>query len=243
MHLIQGSLDSSTTLLTSAAGIFAFGAACHGARCELSVKSVLPLLGLTAFVFIAQMVNVATGFGFSGHLVGAALLAILFGPCLAMLSMATILALQVSLLGDGSMSTLGVNFVTMGVVAPWSAYAMYRIMQGRRHLQADAGQLVAVAVASVVSTYAVSLILSMMLGGSLILPMFSIASVWSVLEAVLSVAVFAICVNKQASTEVSQLTLKPVLLIFVLALCCVPFTSKQADGLEHVLTAAKAQLD
>ena len=235
MHLIQGTLDSSTTLLTSAAGIFAFGAAVYGARRELSTKSVLPLVGLTGFVFFAQMVNMATGFGFSGHLVGAALLAILFGPCLAMLSMATILTLQVTLLGDGSFSTLGANFITMGVVAPWSAYAVYRFMQGRRTPQGDRGQIVAVAAASVVSILAASFTLSLLLGGSAMTPMLSVGSIWGALEAVLSVGVFALCVRSQTAIKMSHYALKPIALVCLLALCFVPFSSKQADGLEHIL--------
>ncbi|MGJ8654448.1 MAG: energy-coupling factor ABC transporter permease [Opitutaceae bacterium] len=242
MHLIQGTLDSSTTLLTSAAGIFAFGAAAYGARHELSAKSVLPLVGLAGFVFFAQMVNMATGFGFSGHLVGAALLAILFGPCLAMLSMATILTLQVALLGDGSFSTLGANFITMGVVAPWSAYAVYRFMQGRRTPQADVGQVVAVSVASLVSIFAAALSLNLLLGGGMALPMLSIASVWAVLEAALSVCVFALCVRSQNALNTGHYATESIALLCVMALCLTPFSSTQADGLEHILENAQLEV-
>lgn len=237
MHLIQGTLDSSTTLMTSAAGLFALGAACYGARRQLKAEQLPSLVGITGFVFLAQMVNVATGFGFSSHLVGAALLAILFSPVAAMLSMAVILTLQVSLLGDGSWSTLGANFVTMGVVAPWAASGVYRLMQGRRAPQADAGQVVAVSLASMVSIFAASMSVSYMVGGAL-LPMISVASVWSVLEVALSVAVFALCVRGERSISYS-FALRPIALICVFALCLAPFSSKQADGLEHVLEVSE----
>ena len=141
MHLIQGSLDSSTTLLTSGAGVIALGSVFYGLRHQLYVKQIPSLLALSCLVFLAQMINYPTGFGFSIHLVGASLLAILFGPFAAMLSMASILILQAGFLGDGSYATLGANFLNMGVVAPWVAYGLFRLMQGRRFPQMDAGQL------------------------------------------------------------------------------------------------------
>ena len=69
MHLIQGTLDSSTTLLTSGAAVIALGSAFYGLRHQLSVKQIPSLLALSCLVFLAQMVNCPIGFGFSIHLV------------------------------------------------------------------------------------------------------------------------------------------------------------------------------
>lgn len=241
MHLVQGTLDSPAILLTSTAGILAFGAACSRARGELSARRCLPLFGLSAFVFFAQALNVATGFGFSAHLVGAALLAILFGPCLAMLSMGGILILQVPLLGDGALSTLGANFLTMGVVAPWSACAVYRFMQGRRAPQGDVGQVVAVAASSFVSIFATSMCLNALLGsgyGSLLL---STAGVWAILETVISVAVFGFCVRSNNTLNADYIPLKPVALLCLLVLCLLPLSSRQSDGLEYSIALVEAK--
>ena len=235
MHLIQASLDSSTTLLTSGAGLIALSSVFYGLRRQLSVKQIPSLLALSCLIFLAQMVNYPTGLGFSIHLVGASLLAILFGPFAAMLSMASILILQAGFLGDGSYATLGANFLNMGVVAPWVAYGLFRVMQGRRFPQMDAGQLVALAIASFASIMAASLSLNLMMG-SPTMGMFFTSIIWGLLETLIAVAVFALCVrseNRQLSVA-SRLAFRPVALMCILTLCLVPFSSHQPNGLEHV---------
>jgi cobalt/nickel transport system permease protein len=236
MHLIQGTLDSSTTLLTNGAGLIALGSVFYGVRHQLSVKQMPSLLALTCLVFLAQLVNCSIGLGFSIHLLGASLLAILFGPFAAMLSMASILILQAGFLGDGSYSTLGANFLNMGVVAPWVAYGIFRSMQGRRFPQMDAGQLGALAIASFASIMAASLSLSLMLGTP-IMEVFLISCLWGLLETLIAVAVFALCVRNESRqfSFASRLALRPLALICLLTLCLVPFSSQQPDGLEHVL--------
>ena len=244
MHRIQGSLDSSTTLLTSGAGVIALGSVFYGLRHQLYVKQIPSLLALSCLVFLAQMINYPTGFGFSIHLLGASLLAILFGPFAAMLSMASILILQAGFLGDGSYATLGANFLNMGVVAPWVAYGLFRLMQGRRFPQMDAGQLVALAIASFASIMAASLSLSLMLGTPT-MEMFLISSVWGLLETLVAVAVFALSVrseNRQLSVA-SRLAFRPVALMCIFTLCLVPFSSHQPDGLEHVLEISQISVE
>ena len=54
MHLIQGNLDLSTTLLTSGAGVFALSSAFYGLRHQLSVKKIHCLQGL---IFLAQIIQ------------------------------------------------------------------------------------------------------------------------------------------------------------------------------------------
>ena len=244
MHVIQASLDSSTTLLTSGAGVIALSSVFYGLRRQLSVKQIPSLLTLNCLIFLDQMVNYPTGLGFSVHLVVASLLAILFGPFAAMLSMASILILQAGFLGDGSYTTLGANFLNMGVVAPWVAYGLFRLMQGRRFPQMDAGQLVALAIASFASIIAASLSFNLMLG-SPTMGMFLTSIIWGLLEALIAVAVFALCVrseNRQLSVA-SRLAFRPVALMCILTLCLVPFSSHQPDGLEHVLEISQTSVE
>ena len=244
MHLIQGSLDSSTTLLTSGAGLIALSSVFYGLRRQLSVKQIPSLLALSCLIFLAQMVNYPTGLGFSIHLVGASLLAILFGPFAAMLSMASILILQAGFLGDGSYATLGANFLNMGVVAPWVAYGLFRLMQGRRFPQIDAGQLVALAIASYASIIAASFSLNLM-SGSPTVEMFLISSIWGLLETLIAVVVFALCVrseNRQLSVD-SRLAFRPVALMCILTICLMPFSSHQPNGMEHVLEMSQKSVE
>ena len=77
----------------------------------------MPLLGVTAaFIFAAQMLNFPVAGGTSGHLLGAALAAILLGPWLACLVMAVVLTTQAFLFADGGITALGANVFNMGVI-------------------------------------------------------------------------------------------------------------------------------
>jgi cobalt/nickel transport system permease protein len=83
------------------------------------------ILGATAaFVFAAQMINVPVAPGMSGHLVGAALSAVLLGPWRAVIVMAVVLAVQALLFQDGGITALGANTLDMGVAASLTAFAV-----------------------------------------------------------------------------------------------------------------------
>lgn len=245
MHLVADSIPTSLSLLTSVAGIASLGAACYGVRNELNRQQIPTFVALTGFVFIAQMVNCATGLGFSGHLLGAALLAVLLGPCAAMLSMAVVLSGQVALLGDGALSTLGANFLTMGVVAPWAAHLIFRSLQGRRQLLADGAQVFAMGLAAYGSMIAATVSISYLLGGQMS-GLLSTHAVIGLFEVAASLAVFVACARSTQSAHLSARrsdSLTPIALACVLAICLAPFSSQLPDGLEHALETSVAVID
>ena len=121
----------------------------------------------TGLVLLAHMVNFSTGLGFSGHFLGVALLTIIFGLWSAMLSVGLVLIVKALFLGEGSIATLGVNFINMGVMAAGAAYFVFNVMQGRRRMLRDAGQLFAMAMASYVSVLVAALCLGLTLGYAL----------------------------------------------------------------------------
>ncbi len=93
-----------------------------------------PLMGvLGAFVFTAQMINVAIpGTGSSGHLGGGLLLAILLGPHAAFLVIASVLAVQALFFADGGLLALGCNIFNLGVFPLFVAYPfIYRPIAGK----------------------------------------------------------------------------------------------------------------
>jgi cobalt/nickel transport system permease protein len=93
----------------------------------------IPLMAvLAAGIFVAQMVNFPIGGGTSGHLIGAALAAILLGPLAATAVITTILIIQCFLFGDGGLTALGLNILNMAVVASLVGYSCYRLA-GRAH--------------------------------------------------------------------------------------------------------------
>ncbi len=89
----------------------------------------MPLMGvLAAFIFAAQMLNFPIAGGTSGHLIGAALAAILLGPWAAVLIMSCVLIAQCLIFQDGGLLALGANIFNMGIVASFSSYYLYRLV-------------------------------------------------------------------------------------------------------------------
>ncbi len=111
------------------AGALALGAVAlslRGARRELTETSA-PMAGLTAvFIFAAQMVNFPVAAGTSGHLIGAALAAILIGPYAAVLAMTVVLTVQALVFADGGLTALGLNVFNLGVLATFAAWWVFR---------------------------------------------------------------------------------------------------------------------
>jgi len=86
----------------------------------------IPVMGVAgAFVFAAQMINFPVVGGTSGHLLGAALVAILLGPWAAVLVMTAVLVIQCFVFQDGGALALGANVLNMGLVGVLLGYATY----------------------------------------------------------------------------------------------------------------------
>jgi cobalt/nickel transport system permease protein len=95
----------------------------------------LPLMAvLAAGIFVAQMLNFPIGAGTTGHLVGAALAAILVGPLAGIVIITTILIIQCLLFGDGGIVALGLNILNMaiiGVLVGWFVYVRFPVKEER----------------------------------------------------------------------------------------------------------------
>lgn len=81
---------------------------------------------MAAFIFAAQMLNFPILGGTSGHLIGAALAAILLGPWSAVLIMTCVLIIQCLIFQDGGLLALGANVLNMGIIASFAGYYFYR---------------------------------------------------------------------------------------------------------------------
>ena len=126
MHIPDGFLNvatAATTYVVSAGGV---GYAVKEAGKRLGERHV-PLMGvMAAFIFAAQMLNFPIAGGTSGHLVGAALAAILLGPWAGALIMSCVLIVQCLIFQDGGLLSLGANIFNMGIVASFVSYYVYR---------------------------------------------------------------------------------------------------------------------
>ena len=195
MHVPDGFLDAPTSVATAAVAVGAVSWALRGARRELDER-VAPLAGLVAvFVFAAQMLNFPVGAGTSGHLVGAALAAVLVGPYTATLCLTVVLAVQALLFADGGVSAIGTNVLLMGVVAVWVGWGAFRVVLAllpRRlssvSIAAGAGALLSVPAAALafVGLYAV--------GGTVPIPLDTLATAMGAWHLVIGLGEAAITV-------------------------------------------------
>lgn len=166
MHVPDGFIDLPVSLaaLLVAAGILAI--AVVKARADLDDRTA-PLAGLSAvFIFAAQMVNFPVGAGTSGHLIGAALAAILVGPWAGMLVLTVVLTIQALLFADGGLSALGINVVNLAIVAVLVGWVVFRL--GVRFVGTPAGAGVVAGVAGFLSVpaAAMSFVAEYALGGT-----------------------------------------------------------------------------
>ena len=126
MHIPDGLLSTpviaGTYLLTGATVLYAS----KKVKEEVDEEK-LPLLGLMAAgIFVAQMVNFPVMAGVSGHLLGASLVAMLFGPYSAILVMTSVLIIQTFLFGDGGITALGANILNMGIIGAFVGFYLYK---------------------------------------------------------------------------------------------------------------------
>ena len=102
-------------------------------------ERTVPALGvLAAFIFAAQMLNFPVAGGTSGHLIGAALAAIILGPWAAVVAMTAVVALQAILFQDGGLVVMGANLLNIAIIPVFTAWVVFSL--GRR-VAASRGKL------------------------------------------------------------------------------------------------------
>ena len=125
MHIPDGFIDVQTSAIFAGLAAAGVAASLKGARSQLDEKSA-PLAGLTAvFIFAVQMLNFPVVAGTSGHLIGAALAAVLVGPWAATLALTVVLVMQAFLFADGGLSAAGLNIFNMSLLGVWVGYGAF----------------------------------------------------------------------------------------------------------------------
>jgi len=126
-------------------------------------EETIPLMGvLAAGIFVAQMLNFPIGGGTSGHLIGAALAAIILGPVTAVVIITTILIIQCLLFGDGGIVALGLNILNMSIIAVLAGWFVYeRIPLKEERMRIFAASWASVFIASLACAAQLSLSYSM----------------------------------------------------------------------------------
>jgi|HigsolmetaAR203D_1030402.scaffolds.fasta_scaffold01116_16 cobalt/nickel transport system permease protein len=153
MHIPDGYLSVQVCLTTTAAGAAAAAYALRRTRMELT-SSQAPAAALTgAFIFAAQMLNFPIAGATSGHFLGAALAAMLFGPWAAAIIMSTVLIIQAVLFHDGGITALGANILCTAFIGSFVGHgvhqALLRLLGARlRAVSAFAASWVSIVAAS-----------------------------------------------------------------------------------------------
>lgn len=125
LHIPDGFLSPVVAAIGWALALLLLWRALWNTERDLGPRQV-PLMGvLAAFIFAAQAINFPIAAGTSGHLIGAALAAVLVGPWAASLVMSSVVVLQGLLFQDGGLLVMGWNIINMGVLAAFVARAAY----------------------------------------------------------------------------------------------------------------------
>ncbi|MDI6645082.1 MAG: cobalt transporter CbiM [Methanobacteriaceae archaeon] len=131
MHIPDGFIPLWQCAIYWIIALIALGYSLKWARENLDEKNIPLLAVLSAGIFAIQAMNIPIPWGTSGHMVGAALIAIVFfSPWAAVLVLSIVLILQGLIFGDGGMTALGANIVNMGIIGGFIGFYAYKILKG-----------------------------------------------------------------------------------------------------------------
>jgi len=126
LHIPDGYLSPATCLVFygSMAPLWFAGAAKVEGHFRAGGLSRLSLAA--AFVFVLMMFNFPLPGGTSGHLVGAAILAVTLGPWSAFVSISIVIFLQAFIFGDGGVTAIGANAFNMAFIMSFVSYCVFQ---------------------------------------------------------------------------------------------------------------------
>src|SRR5690348_1418626 len=122
MHIANGIVSGPVSAVFAILATVALAFCVLRARQDLDDR-LAPVAGLVAaFIFAVQMLNFPVLPGVSGHLLGGALAAMLVGPWVGALCVATVLVVQCLLFADGGLTALGLNITNMALIGTAAGY-------------------------------------------------------------------------------------------------------------------------
>lgn len=131
MHIPDGFLTAPAALAGTAAGVAGLAYCVRRAGAEGRERD-LPVAGLAAaFFLVADSPLFPVSVGTEGHLLGGTLAVALLGPWLGACTMAVVTLLQALVLGDGGITTLGLNMFNLALLP---ALVGYPLMLGLRRV-------------------------------------------------------------------------------------------------------------
>lgn len=156
MHIPDGFIAPQVYLPAFAMAAGAWAWASRGLRHTLDEETVPRLAVLTALAYALGLVMLPLPGGTSGHGVGIAMLALLFGIRTAFLAYSLVLLLQALVFGAGGITALPINALAVGLVGASSAVLAYRVLRGWRP---EAGVLAGGLLSVLISSFILALVL------------------------------------------------------------------------------------
>lgn len=93
------------------------------------IKMLLALMA--AYIFMMSAMKLPSVTGSSSHPTGTGLGSIVFGPLVVVILSVIVLLFQALLLAHGGLTTLGANVLSMGIIGPFIAYGIYRLLKNK----------------------------------------------------------------------------------------------------------------
>ena len=116
MHIPDGFVSPVVAITGAGLAVAGLGLCVRRAQLEATERQ-LPLAGLAAaFFLVLEAPVIPVTVGTSGHLLGGTLAVALLGPWLAPVVITVVTVVQALFVGDGGLSTLGVNVVNLALV-------------------------------------------------------------------------------------------------------------------------------
>ena len=116
MHIPDGFVSPTVTVAGAVVAVAGLALCVRRARLDVTERQ-LPLAGLAAAFFLvlgAPIIPIAVGT--EGHLLGGTLAVALLGPWLGPVVITVVTVVQALFLGDGGLSTLGINVMNLALV-------------------------------------------------------------------------------------------------------------------------------
>ena len=139
MHIPDGFIPISQAAVYWFIALIFIALSLRWARREMSEEKVPLVAVLAAGIFAIQTLNMALPIfiipgGVSGHVVGAALAAIVLGsPFAAIFILTLVLVLQGIFFGDGGITAMGANIINMGALAGFLGFYTYHSVNNVFH--------------------------------------------------------------------------------------------------------------
>jgi cobalt/nickel transport system permease protein len=249
MHIPDGFLTPGIAILGWVIALVMIVLALRQTRRQLDDRMVPTMGVLAAFIFAAQAINFPVAAGTSGHLIGAALAAIVMGPWAGTLIMTAVLVVQGLIFQDGGLLVMGWNIVNMGVIAAFSGYLGYTLARrfaGESRVAILAASFAAAWISVVIASLATAIELSASGTSPLALATAAMASVHALIgvgEGIITAAAVSLLLATRpdmlnaGSTAPGGKTATFVLVGLAVALLVAafsPLASPSPDGLEAV---------